>query len=109
MSVRPALFHVLGFLLPGVAAAQTFEAFNPGGVPTDLGAAILAIVRTALLLVGVLALGFLVWGGFNYIVARGNEQQVEGAKTMITAAIIGIVIVGLSYAIVVFVFRAVGV
>lgn len=103
--------NIAGVLLtlPAAVAAQTFEAYNPGGVPTDLQAAIFSIIQTVLVLVGVLALGFLVWGGFNYITARGDEQQIGNAKTMITAAIVGILIIGLAYAIVVFTFQAVGV
>ncbi len=93
--------------LPNLVRAQ-FVPYNPGGVPSDLGDAILGIVQVSLLLVGVLALGFIVYGGFRYMMARGDEQEVETAKTILTYAVIGIVFIALAYAIVRFVFQTLG-
>ena len=53
------------------------------------------IIRAGLLLVGVVALGFVVYGGFLYITARGDESQVASAKTTITYAIVGIIVIGM--------------
>lgn len=79
----------------------------PEGLPTgDLPSLIAQIIQTALILVGVLALGFIVYGGFRYIAARGDEREVETAKSIITYAVVGIVVIGLALALVQFVFRA---
>lgn len=83
-----------------------FEPYGVGFPVQDLGTGILDIVRTALLLVGVLALGFLVYGGFLYITSQGDQNQLETAKSTVTHAVIGIAVIGLAYAIVAFVFRA---
>ncbi|PIR96862.1 MAG: hypothetical protein COT91_04335 [Candidatus Doudnabacteria bacterium CG10_big_fil_rev_8_21_14_0_10_41_10] len=56
-----------------------------------------AIVKFLLAIVFIVALVFLVIGGFRYIVSQGNEEGVEKAKGTITNAIIGIVVVLLSW------------
>ena len=81
---------------------------NPIGCQT-LGACLAMLVRAVLALVAVAALGFIVYGGFLYITAGGNDDQLRQAKSAITGAVIGIIVVGLAFAIVEFVARAVGV
>lgn len=108
-----AVFTALlaSFVTVGYAHAQG-QGFrpppNPGLPVTDLPSGIAGIIRVALLLVGVLALGFVVYGGFVYITSRGDEREVESAKATITKAVTGIVVIGLAYALVEFVFCAVG-
>ncbi len=97
-------------LAHGAYAAQEgfFTAPPDLGLPAkDLPGAILFIINFVLVLVGVLALAFLVYGGFKYITSRGDETEVEGAKSIITNAIIGIVVIGIAAAIVNFVIQAV--
>lgn len=81
------------------------------GLPGDNGATALPdligqVINWFLVLVGVLALGFIVYGGFLYITSHGDENQVEQAKKIITYAVIGIVMIGISYAVVQFVISA---
>jgi len=47
---------------------------------------------------GIIAVGYLVFGGITYI--TGGAKGAESGKTMITNALVGVVIIGLSYAIV---------
>lgn len=61
---------------------------------------IIQIIRIALYFAGAIALIFLIIGGFQYIAARGNEEAMEKAKKTITGAVIGVVIIIMSYAIV---------
>lgn len=69
----------------------------------NLPATILGIINYVLILVGVLALAYLVYGGFRYITSRGDEGEVESAKGIITNAVIGIVVIGIAAALVNFV------
>ena len=79
------------------------------GLPSgDLPSLIAQIVKMGLLLVGVIALAFIVYGGFRYITSRGDEREVEEAKNTITYAVIGIIVIGLAYAIISFVVAALG-
>jgi len=53
-------------------------------------------------MVGLVALVFLVVGGFRLIVAAGNDNEIQKAKTMITYSIIGLAVTLLAYLIVAF-------
>lgn len=61
---------------------------------------ITTIANAFLVLVGVVASIYLVFGGVRYIMSQGDESQAEKAKLTILYAVIGIVIIGLSAAIV---------
>lgn len=52
---------------------------------------------------GVIFLGLMMYGGFTWMMARGNQAEVDKAKRMIESAIIGLVIVLAAYAITYFV------
>ena len=67
---------------------------------TDLASLLTKIINYFLGLVGLIAVLMLIIGGIRYVTSGGNEQTVEKAKSTILYAIIGIVIVVLSYAIV---------
>ena len=53
---------------------------------------VLNILNVLFSLVGYLALGFLVFGGYQYILARGDPGKVAKGKKTITAAITGTII-----------------
>lgn len=48
-------------------------------------------------LLGIVFLGLMIYAGITWMTAQGNEQRVEKSKTMITEAIIGLVIVVIAY------------
>lgn len=55
------------------------------------------IISAALAFGGVVAIFLIIWGGYKYIRSAGDPKQAEGAKQTITYAIIGLLIVFLSY------------
>jgi len=65
----------------------------------DFPATIGRFVGALLSFVGVLFLVLMIYGGFLWMTDRGNEDQVKKAKDLIQAAIIGLIIVLLAYAI----------
>ncbi|MCK4554677.1 hypothetical protein KAU19_07015 [Candidatus Parcubacteria bacterium] len=69
---------------------------------------IATIIQTALSFLGVIFLMLMIYGGYLWMTARGNEEQTTKAKNTITAAIIGIVIVLSAYAISYFVVKKLG-
>ena len=103
----PAFFGLL--FLPLVASAESAltglgEASKNTGLGTEnLPTMIGKIVGALLSFVGVLFLILMIYGGIMWMTARGNEQQVEKARSLIVAAIIGIIITLAAYAITMFV------
>lgn len=65
----------------------------------DLPAEIGRIIGFILSFVGVVFLGLMIYGGFTWMLARGNDSEVSKAKGIIISAIIGIIIVAGAYAI----------
>ncbi|MCK5212211.1 hypothetical protein KAJ89_05920 [Candidatus Parcubacteria bacterium] len=80
-------------------ATNPSGAAGPTSVADNLPTAIGQIVGAVLAFIGVLFLGLMVYGGFTWMTARGNDQNVEKAKDLIQAAVIGLVIILAAYAI----------
>jgi len=70
---------------------------------TDLSLFIGRIIAQVMGFVGVIFFVLMIYGGFLWMTAQGNEEQIKKAKSLITGAIIGIVIVFSAYAITAFV------
>jgi len=99
-------FILLAFSAQGVLAAE--EGIKNPISFSSLEALIANIVKSMLGLTAVLAVGFIVYGGFLYITAAGDDSQIKKGKEALMGAIIGIIVIGLAYAIVQFVIGAVG-
>jgi hypothetical protein len=91
------------FALAPVALAQ-FSTPSAGGTglpnDTSISQFILKIINIALAVAGLIAVLFLIIGGFRYITSAGNEETAEQAKKIIINAIIGVVVIILSFVIV---------
>lgn len=86
---------------------MTNTAQKIGYKDTDANTVIQTILKAVFSLLGVFFLALMIYGGFLWMTDRGSTQQVEKAKKLITAAIIGIIIVLASYAISYFVIDAI--
>ncbi len=56
-------------------------------------------IGIALSFVGIIFFILMIYGGFRWMVSRGNEQEVAKAKEIIVAAIIGLLLILSAYAI----------
>lgn len=70
---------------------------------TDLPDVIGNVVRIVLGLMGLVAVVLIIVGGFQWMTSGGNEEKIGKAKQLMGAALIGLVIVVLAYAIAEFV------
>lgn len=70
---------------------------------TDLKRTVINIIQWVLGILALLAVLLVIYGGFTWMTAAGNEERVEKAKKVISAAVIGLIIVLLAWAIVIFV------
>ena len=67
------------------------------------------VIQTLLFFAGGVAVLFIIIGGFWYITSAGNEEQAEKGKNALINAIIGVVIIILSYVIVTVIANLVGI
>lgn len=101
-----SVFMVLLLVVMPLAAAAQFRVPGGSGSPNPVGGVdtasqiIIRIIEILLAIAGLVAVIFLIVGGFRYITAGGNEEASESAKKTITNAIIGIVIIILAFVIV---------
>lgn len=66
----------------------------------DIWIIVMNIVQWLIIAGGYVSLYFIIWSGFKYITAAGDPQKVTAAKNTITNAVIGLIIVLASVAIV---------
>jgi len=92
-------------LTPFIAKAEALnlglnEVQNTIALPTgDVRVVIARIINVAMGFLGIIAVLIILWGGFTWMTAGGDEGKVDEAKKIITAGVIGLIIVILSYAI----------
>lgn len=72
---------------------------NPIGVSTIQGL-FSKIIRAGVGLAGSFALAVFVWGGVLWMTARGDTSQVKKAKSILTQALIGLLLIFFSYTII---------
>ncbi|MFA5000056.1 MAG: hypothetical protein WC545_01720 [Patescibacteria group bacterium] len=72
---------------------------------TDIGNLVASIIRIVLGFLGIIFLVLTIVAGFRWMTAGGNEEQIKKAQGILQAALIGLVIVLMAYAITYFVFK----
>lgn len=99
--VVPLIIPAAALALPAIALAQGGELVpNKLAATNNVVAVVRAIIRFILLVAFVLAFIMLLIGGIRWITAGGDEKSVAAARNMITAALIGLVIVLIAYALI---------
>lgn len=86
----------LALKLPG-----SYEISNPPGLSagkfTNLSGFVSEIFVVIIYISAFLAFYFFIWGAFNYIMAQGQKENLAKAKERIRWALIGLIVVLLSY------------
>lgn len=112
-----AWFSVLPTLLLPVAAmaqlseaqedlTEVGEAIGTDATSNDLPTLIGNIISALLSVLGIIFVVLVVYAGFLYLTAAGDDSKVKKAKTLLTQSIIGLVIIVAAYAISAFVIDA---
>lgn len=80
-------------------AKETGHVDSSGGGGKSIDQIVQTVINVVLSFLGVGFLILMIYGGYVWMIARGNEQEVTKAKNIITSAIIGLIIVLSAYAI----------
>lgn len=80
--------------------------YSTTGVKASLPTAVQLVINVVLSLVGIIFLALTVYAGIKWMTARGNADAVTTAQETLQAAIIGMVVVSMSYAISTLVFNS---
>ena len=113
------ILTIIFFLPLSVTAVEhaAFRLFNVGvlegpyklpGTGIPLVDTLGIIIQVALSLLGIIFMGLIIYAGYNWMTAMGDEQKVTKAKDTITRAVIGLVIVIAAYAVSYFVIQKFG-
>ena len=97
-------------LASALSVQEGAEAARADGMPTELigdNGVFSRLTNTILLVVGLISVIMLVYGGLRYILSGGDSKKVTDAKNTILYAIIGLIISLLAFAIVNFVLNSV--
>jgi hypothetical protein len=65
---------------------------------TDIGVFIAALVQLLFAIAGVLVFAYLIWGGIQWITSGGDKTATQAARDRITAALVGLAIIAIAYA-----------
>ena len=109
-----SLAILLGLFAPMVALGQTAgDPFGTGylsevGLGTqDIRVTIVNLIRVALGILGVVVMVIIIAGGFRWMTAGGNDDSIAQAKKIISAGIIGLIIIIVAYALTTWVFDSI--
>ncbi len=88
---------------PAFAQSKVNVALNETNLPTgffnDPSQLITDLVNIAFVIAVILVFFYLIWGGIEWITSGGDKGKTEGARNKITAAVIGLIVLAASYAI----------
>ena len=102
------LLAASAFMVPALVSAQT-DVFGIGyGEATGLGSqdpreTAANIIRSALGLLGIVAVVIVLWGGVLWMTAGGSDEKVGTAKKILFSGIIGMIIILSAFALTQFV------
>jgi hypothetical protein len=81
------------------SAEGSYGTIDPNSIGQSLPDMAGRIIGTGLSLLGIIFLILIIYGGFIWMFARGDNTQITKAKELLEAAVIGLIIVMSAYAI----------
>ena len=97
--IGPSAVAAAALTAPGLVLAVEVVPSNIAGISNILDI-VRGVIRFILVLAFIVAFVMLLVGGVRWIIAGGDEKAVSGARNTITAALIGLVIILVAYAII---------
>lgn len=69
------------------------KAFGTPGEPKDIRVITADIIKAVLDVLGIILVGLIIYAGYKWMTAGGNEEPIREAKSLLLAAVIGLIIV----------------
>lgn len=107
MKQKFILFLITGFLWP-IYRAQAIKLYNPLPGIDSIPSFVNQLIKGILGVVGAAALFFLIYGGILLMTSGGNADKVKAGKETIKWAILGLVLIFVSYSVISAVIVALG-
>ncbi len=104
ISILTLPYFVFANPMQGLTNVATKGGYSSDVSETTFSSTLGTIVSVALGFLGVIFIILIIWAGYNWMTAGGNEEKVSKARHTIVRAIIGLIIIVSSYAIWFFVF-----
>jgi hypothetical protein len=98
VAIQPASAQNLWSKQVGVNAVGR-DAYGETGVPKDIRMIVAQIIKVVLTLLGIIFLVLLITAGYKWMTSQGEESKTTEAKDQIQAAVIGLIIILMSWAI----------
>ena len=107
-----SLAIMLGVLMPAVAFGQSADFGTDyltgiGLGSQDIRVTVVNLIRVALGILGVVVMVIIIAGGFRWMTAGGNDDSIAQAKKIISAGIVGLIIIVVAYALTTWVFNSI--
>ena len=80
----------------------------PTGFATDVASLINAVLSLVMIIAALLVLVYLMWGAFDWLTSGGDKAKIDSARQKLIAAVVGLIIVASSYAILLLAIRFLG-
>ena len=92
---------LLAVSMPQAFAQETISLTNPNSVaaPTNANNVVRFVLNLLIVIGLIMALGFLLYGAIRWIMSGGDKAAVESARNTIVAAVVGLVIIILTWVI----------
>jgi len=94
--LTPVLVSAVGDDILGLNVINNAEVGLSASDPREVAA---KIINVALGFLGIIAVVIVLYGGFMWMTAAGNEERISKAKQILTAGVIGLVIIVMAWAI----------
>ena len=104
----PVSLLALLLAIPAYTYAQPINIVPNIAPQPSIANVIRAVINILFVVAAVIAIIFLIWGGIKWILSGGDKAGVESARNTIIAAIVGLVIVFLTFFVLTLVFTFLG-
>ena len=94
---------------PVLAQETEVKVEVPDAFDISVGDLLTTLLNLVLVIAAILVFAYLIWGGLEWITSGGDKSKTESARNKITAAIVGLVVLVASYAILQLVLQILGI